>query len=287
MSAVRSMVDMEQRQKARLFREMHRGPAILRLPNAWDVITARIFEAVGVQAIATTSVGIAAMLGYPDGQIIPCDEMLGVVRRIARSVQVPVTADIESGYGKTLQETLQNVDHFIDAGVVGINIEDSTHESPGMLEDAGRQAEKIAAIRELAASRDISITINARIDTMHHGRRPQEELLAETFFRAKQYIQAGADCIYVFGDHDKPTIERIVREINAPVNILAGTKTPPIKELQELGVARVSMGPAAMKATLGLVKQIGNEFVNEGSYESLLGSPMSYQELSSHLSRKD
>lgn len=128
-------MELEQREKARLFREMHYTSQPLCLPNAWDVITARIFASIGFPAIATTSAGIAATLGYPDGDRIPCTEMLDVVRRIANSLSIPVTADIESGCGVTLDEVVDNVARFIESGIVGINIEDSVPGTGGRQED--------------------------------------------------------------------------------------------------------------------------------------------------------
>lgn len=269
----------EQRTKAQWFREMHHDSSILILPNAWDVISARIFEAAGFSAVGTTSAGIAATLGYADGQNIPCDAMLSIVQRIVSRVQIPVTADIEAGYGATLEETVRNVDYFIEAGVVGINIEDSTSRSGERQESVFHQAEKIAAIRELSVTRAIPLVINARIDTIYHGGREPEELLEETFHRSSVYRQAGADCIYVFGFHDKATIRRLVEGIEAPLNILVGPTTPAVKELQELGVARVSIGPRAFLATLGLTKRIADELVTTGTYESFKHSSMSYQEM--------
>lgn len=274
---------MNQRQKASQFRDMHKGPGILTLPNAWDVITARIFESAGFPAIGTTSAGIAATLGYVDGQKIGCDEMLRAVRRIVSSVRIPVTADIEAGYGATPGEVVENVERFIESGIAGINIEDSINGSRGAQEPACRQAEKIAAIRVLADQVDIPLVINARIDSMHRGGRDKEALLEETFHRAELYLKAGADCIFVFGEQDKSTISRIVQAVDGPVNILVGALTPSIRELKELGVARVSIGPGAMKATLSLVKQIADELMTEGTYESFIHVPMSYQEMFGYL----
>ncbi|QSO54666.1 isocitrate lyase/phosphoenolpyruvate mutase family protein [Alicyclobacillus curvatus] len=276
-------LELEQREKARLFREMHYAPQPLCLPNAWDVITARIFASVGFPAIATTSAGIAATLGYPDGEKISCAEMLAVVRRIANSVNIPVTADIESGYGTTLRETVDNVEQFIESGIVGINIEDSIRGVSGRQEDPLLQAEKIAAIRELAVRLDIPLVINARVDTLQSGVTDIEERLHETFYRADVYRAAGADCIYVFGEHEHGLIGRLVRGISGPLNILVGRDTPSIRELADLGVARVSLGPGVMRASMGLVKRVADELIHEGTYEYLRNATMSYHEMFGYL----
>lgn len=265
--------------QAEQFRAMHHGSALLVLPNAWDAITARIFEAVGFRAIATTSVGIAVALGYRDGNT-PCSEMVQAVGRIAHAVKVPVTADIESGYGDDIQQTVNNVARFLDVGIVGINLEDATGQKTDPIASVSEQVKKIQAIRRMADSRNLPLVINARTDVMHLGGHPHERLMEETFRRAQAYRDAGADCIYVFGQLHPSTIAQLSHGIDGPINIVAGPHTPPIAELQQMGVARLSIGGGAVKAAMGLVKQIGQNLL-AGSYPDFSAS-LSNQELNGY-----
>jgi 2-methylisocitrate lyase-like PEP mutase family enzyme len=269
--------------KARKLWEMHHGNSILVLPNAWDAISARIFEDAGFEAIATTSVGVSVALGYADGHA-PCDEVVEATSRIVKNVHVPVTADIESGFGDTSEEIVRNIEKFLNAGVVGINIEDSTRRKEEPIESIQKQAEKIRAIRELANSRDIPLVINARTDVFLQDGIDENTLLTDTFQRAKAYLEAGADCIYVFGSHNEATIRKLVAGIDAPINILAGATIPSATELQNLGVARVSIGGGAIEAALGLVKRIATELKTEGTYTGFTKSQMSYREMNGYFS---
>src|SRR5262244_3340176 len=153
-----------QAQKATLLKALHHGPRILVLANAWDAVSARIVEEIGFPAVATTSAGIAAALGYPDGQRVSRDEMLGVVGRIARAVKVPVTADMEAGYGTTPAQMAETARALIDAGAVGLNLEDMTGDDESSQVELGLQMEKIRAIREASASAGVPLVINARTD---------------------------------------------------------------------------------------------------------------------------
>lgn len=274
-----------QKAMARLFQEMHRASSILVLPNAWDAITARIFMEAGFPAIGTTSAGIAVALGYPDGQQVPLDEMVQAVQRIVRVADVPVTADIESGYGKTSSEIVRNVERFLEVGVVGINIEDTTSFGDATFVSIDEQADIIRGIRALAESHEIPLLINARTDVLGCSGRSRDELLEETILRAQVYQQAGADCIYVFGQHDRDTIQQLVESIEGPLNVLIGPSTPSIKELQEMGVARASIGPGAVKAALQVVKEIAEELRGEGTYATLLHPSLSYQEMNGYFTK--
>jgi len=198
------MINEEQKRLAEAFRSMHRGPQILLLPNAWDAVSARIFEAAGFGAIGTTSGGLAWALGYPDGEQAPWNEVVAATQRITRTVRVPVTADIEGGYGETPVEVARRVADIIRAGAVGINLEDGTHAQTPIrsIEDA---VARIRAAREAAAQEGVPLVINARIDLYLKHIGDDETRFAGTVQRSKAYLAAGADCIYPFGQGSLPT----------------------------------------------------------------------------------
>ncbi len=267
------MTSQGQLSKAEVLRALHYGPKILVLPNAWDVASARIFEEAGVTAIATSSAGVAFTLGYPDGQKISRDEMLACVARIAAKVRLPVTADVEAGYGERPEDAALTARGVIEAGAVGMNLEDTTDTASGPLADLSLQVEKIAAVRETARHMGVPIVLNARTDVYLLEVGPPESRFAETVRRLSAYRDAGADCLFAPGLRDLPTIKRLVQEINFPVNILGGPGAPSIPELQDAGVARVSLGSSTMRATLGLCRRIVEELQTGGTYKSLEDAP--------------
>lgn len=259
--------------KANLFRGMHRGPKILLLPNAWDVASARIFEETGVAAIATSSAGIAFTLGYPDGQRISRDEMLAAVTRIAAKVKIPVTADVEAGYGDRPEDAAQTARGVIEAGAVGLNLEDGGDDPEHPLADLSLQLEKIAAVREMARNMGVALVLNARTDVYLLEAGKPESRYDETVRRLAAFRDAGADCLFAPGPQDVALISRLVRDLQYQVNILAGPGSPPIPELQKIGVARVSLGSSPIRATLGLARRIAQELQTTGTYHSLEGGP--------------
>jgi 2-methylisocitrate lyase-like PEP mutase family enzyme len=261
------------RQKANAFREMHHGGKTLVLANVWDVASARMVEEAGFPAIATSSAGVAFSLGYPDGQKISVDEMLARVGRIARSVKVPVSADMEAGYGGRPEDAADTARGVIEAGAVGMNLEDGTHDPRHPLEDLELQVEKIRAIREAALATSVLLVLNARTDAYLAQVGAQELRYNETVRRALAYRDAGADCIFVPGVRDAETISHLVRDLQYPVNILAGPGSPSLPELQKLGVARVSLGSGPMRATLGLLRRMAEELKTSGTYTALDGAP--------------
>jgi len=261
----------EQKSKAIAFRAMHRGEKILVLPNAWDVASARVFEQAGFGAIATTSAGVAFSLGYPDGQKISREEMLARVARIAEAVKVPVTADVEAGYGDRPEDAARTAVGVMEAGAVGMNLEDATDDPAHPLVELPRQLEKIKAVRLAALKFGVLLVLNARTDVYLAEVGAPETRYDETVRRLIAYRDAGADCVFVPGLRDAETIGRIVREVKCPVNILGGPGSPPAPELAKLGVARVSVGSAPMRATLGLVKRIAEELKGAGTYGALEG----------------
>jgi len=275
------MASENQKNKAAQFREMHKGPSILVLPNAWDAASARVLEQAGFSAIATTSSGVAAALGYPDGQRISRDMLVEVVARIARVVECPITVDIEAGFGNTIGEVLETVKAVIAAGAVGINIEDSTKGQERSLVEISFQVELLNAVRELALSMEIPLVINARIDVFLLKIGDPSTRFEEAVRRGNAYRQAGADCLFPIILSDASTIANLVQAINAPINILAGPMTPSISELAQLGVARVSFGSAMMCASLAHLRHIAQELLEHSTYTSMVEEMLSGAEFRS------
>jgi len=261
---------------AREFLELHRGPQILVLPNAWDVASARIFEDAGFPAIGTTSAGVAFSLGYPDGQKIPRGEMLAAVRRIAEAVEVPVTADVEAGFGSTPEEVADTAREVIAAGAVGMNLEDGIEGKPDFLLDMNLQKEIIRAVLEVAKGAGMPFVLNARTDIFLYGIGPAESRLARTVERLNAYRAAGAPSLFAPGVKDKESIAQLTRGVAGPLNILATVGTPPIAELQELGVARVSVGSGPMRATLGFLARMAGQLRDEGVFTLMTEGALPY-----------
>jgi len=270
------MVSSIQKEKAEMFLKFHQDKEILVLLNSWNIGSSKLIEACGYKAIATTSMGIAASLGYPDCQVITLSEMIEAITGIVDAVQVPVTVDIEAGYGNNLNEIIDSVKKIIATGIVGINIEDSIDLSPELIDEM-EFCERISAIRALSDSLGFHLVINARTDSFYTSSGSPREKLAESIKRGNKYREAGADCIFVQPVWEKETISTLVKEINAPINILSnpgiGAGLPPsVRELQDLGVARLSLGSSLMKATLALIKKVADELSQKGTYNILLDS---------------
>ena len=268
------MVSSIQKVKVELFLKYNQDKEILVLLNSWDIGSSKLIEASGYKAIATTSMGIAASLGYPDCQIITLSEMIEAITGIAKAVKVPVTVDIEAGYGNNLNEITESVKRIIATGIVGVNIEDSLDLNPVLIGET-EFCERISAIRALSDSLGFHLVINARTDSFYTSSGTTQEKLSESIKRGNKYREAGADCIFVQPVWEKETISTLVKEINAPINILANPTigagvTPSIRELQDLGVARVSLGSGLMKATLALIKKVADELSEKGTYNILL-----------------
>jgi 2-methylisocitrate lyase-like PEP mutase family enzyme len=272
-----------QAEKAALFLQMHHKGSTLLLPNGWDIASVKVFEAAGFPAIGTTSAGVAFANGYTDGQQISRDEMLTQIKRMVAAVDVPLSADIEAGYGPTPDDVAATVKGVVEAGAAGVNLEDNNG-MPNALYGIEAQENRIKAARHTAGS---TLVINARIDTFLHQVGPEASRLDETLFRATAYLEAGADCIFVPGVVDAPTIETLVKEIPAPLNIMAGPGAPSAPELFKLGVTRVSVGVAAMLATMGLVRDMANELRATGTYEQMNRHPYGYGEASTLFAKKN
>jgi 2-methylisocitrate lyase-like PEP mutase family enzyme len=261
---------------ARQFLALHGGRKTLVLPNAWDVASARIFEEAGFPAVGTSSAGIAYALGYPDGQKISRSEMLAVVHRIVEAVGIPVTADMEAGYGAKPEEIAQTAREVLAAGAVGMNLEDFVHDKLDALADMSLQQEKIRAVAETSTRAGVPFVLNARTDIFLASIGPSETRLARTIERLNAYRDAGAQCLFAPGVKDKETIAQLVSGVHGPLNILAIAGTPPVADLESLGVARVSVGSGPMRATLGLLTGIARQLHEEGSFSLMTDGAMTY-----------
>ena len=276
----------EQARKAEALRKLHAGPRILVLANAWDVTSARIVEELGFPAVATTSAGVANSLGYPDGQRISRHEMFDVVGRIARAVNVPVTADAEAGYGLTPKEMAETARELVNAGAVGLNFEDVTGDDESSHVETSMQVEKIRALREASASMGVRLVINARTDVYLMPIGPAETRFERTVERLQAYRKAGADCLFVPGLRDRDIIAKIVKAAEAPVNILLQPGGPTLAELQKMGVARASIGSGLMRAALGTTRRIAKGLMELQDHAPLLEGAVTYAELNAMLERK-
>ena len=279
-------ITITQQTRAETLRALHHGPSPLILPNAWDVVSARLFEEAGCRAIGTTSAGIAATLGYPDGERAPRDELLAVVGRIARAVTVPMTADIEAGYGDTPAEAARTARAVIAVGAVGLNLEDGTGDPARPLMDTASQVAKIRAVREAAVAAGLPLVLNARTDVYWLAVGDAHGRFAAAVERLRAYRAAGADCLFVPGVGDGETIGRLVRAVDGPLNVLAGAETPAIADLGRLGVRRVSVGSAPLRATLGLVRRIADELLRQGTYTRMTTDAIPYAEVNQLLAAR-
>jgi 2-methylisocitrate lyase-like PEP mutase family enzyme len=256
-----------QRAKAEAFRGMHDRSRILVLPNAWDAASARIFEDAGFNAVATTSAGVSYTAGYPDGEAIPREDMVTIVRWIARSVRVPVTADIESGFGSSPREVSETVRMVVEAGAVGINLEDTVHGGERRLYDLPLAVERIRAARAAAESAGVPIVINGRTDVYLLGIGEKASRFEHAVRRLNAYHEAGADCLYPIGYLDPQTIAALVRAIEGPVNVIGVSGTPPAAELQRLGVARVSTASGPARVAMTATRKLAAVLARNGTFD--------------------
>lgn len=276
-----------QGEKAAAFRRLHDGSRTFVLPNAWDAASARVFEEAGFAAVGTTSAGLAASLGYPDGEVASREEVVEATCRIANNVALPVSADIEGGYGRDAEGVGATVGAVVAAGTVGVNLEDAAGDGDVKpLRDISEQVERIRAAREVASSMGVEIVINARTDVYWLEVGREEERLDRAARRANAYREAGADCFFVPGVGDEGAIAALVREINGPLNVLAGPGVPPVPVLRELGVARLSVGSAPVRATLALLGRIARELLGPGTYEALTRDTISYAAVNELMSER-
>ena len=261
--------------KAESFQRLHLGPTVLVIANAWDAGSARVFEHAGMRAIGTGSAGIAFSHGYPDNERIPREVILNATREIVRAVKVPVTADILSGLGDTVDAIVETVKQVIAMGAVGINIEDATDDGPRLF-DIVHQVEKIRAICAAVKASGVPIVVNARTDSFWLKLGDAEERLRVSIERANRYREAGADCLFVPAVAERTIIKTLAEEINGPLNILSVPGCPSVSELEQLGVRRVSEGSGPMRATMMLTRRIAEELLQTGTYTRFHADAIGY-----------
>jgi 2-methylisocitrate lyase-like PEP mutase family enzyme len=260
------MGSVDQPAQARAFRALHQQPGIFVMPNAWDAGSARLLAAAGFAALGSTSAGIAFSMGWPDGDARMTRElMLERVQAIAAAVPVPVSADLESGYGATPDEVGQTIHLAWQAGVVGANLEDATGQPARPLFDLPEAAERLRAARAAADVLCPDFTLTARIDSfLVDAPQPLDDALR----RAEAYRAAGADCIFVPGLRDEATLRTLVEAIGLPLTVVMGLTGSPltVPRLQELGVRRVSIGGSLARAACGLIRRAAEEMALHGSF---------------------
>jgi 2-methylisocitrate lyase-like PEP mutase family enzyme len=255
-----------QDEKAKRLMSLHTDGDMLVLPNVWNPIGARILEKKGYPAVATASAAVSASLGYQDGEQIRRTTLIDLIGRIARSVQVPVTADIEAGYGESLADLEETANLVLESGVVGVNIEDSLVES-GALRPVDEQCQRIAALRRVADRHRVHLVINARVDCfVSPAITNGQQAMQETVIRASAYAAAGADCIYPIGSNDEDTVRKLRERIESPINILASPAAAPLVVLREIGVNRVSFGPFIFRSLLRKFQDIAEILLTSGDY---------------------
>jgi 2-methylisocitrate lyase-like PEP mutase family enzyme len=262
--------------KTEKLRALHHGPKILVLPNAWDCASARIFEELSFPAIATTSAGVAFSLGYADGQNIPGKEMLAAVAKIARSVDVPVTADLEGGYG----DIAETAAALLESGAVGLNLEDILGQGPESLASIDEQVSRIAAVRKTGP-----VVINARTDLYLLEIGDASTRFDRACERLKAYRDAGADCLFIPGVVTEDLIARFVQALEFPINILAVAGTPSAARLEALGVARISVGSGMMRSAMGHTRRIAEALKSTGEFGKMIEGSIPFAEANALFTR--
>jgi 2-methylisocitrate lyase-like PEP mutase family enzyme len=234
---------------------------------------AKLLEDLGYPAIATASAAVAYSSGYNDGENISFNEVLHILKSIANSVNVPVTADIESGYAANETELEKNIHRLIDTGIVGINIEDTDKQTKTLL-PVEVQCKNIELIKKVSYERNLPLFINARTDTFVHEKifTSSQQQLNETIKRGNAYKEAGADCFYPILTHKQQHIQTIVEAVNMPVNILMMPGIPELNVLQQIGVARVSLGPGFLKYAIKAMKDLAIKLQQQQGLEEIAGN---------------
>jgi 2-methylisocitrate lyase-like PEP mutase family enzyme len=272
-----------QQDDAKHFRDLHYTGRVLVLPNVWDVVSARLVEQAGAAAIATTSAGAAWSLGARDGDQLGRDRAVQLVARVAAAVGLPVTADVEGGYAGSAAGVGLTVSEVIEAGAVGVNLEDWQHGGSAPLRPVGEQADRIAAARQAADAAGVPLFVNARVDVYLRQVGEPDTRLPSTVQRAAAYLAAGADGIFVPGVTDLAAVASLVKEVPAPLNILAHHGAPAVGEFGALGVARVSVGASLAEVAYTAAQRAATELLTEGTYSALAGA-LTFGELDTLLS---
>jgi len=284
MEAMPNSVIAAANEKSRRLRELVRAPEILVMPGAYDVLSALLFEQMGFKAIQGTSGGIAAALGYADGEVMSRDRFIEISGSFAGAVSVPFNADGERGYGDEngVRETVRAL---VLRGVAGMNLEDGAAKGKGGLVEISEQLRKIKAVMETKRELGSEFFLNARVDAFHVFPDDSKKALDEAIRRGNAYAEAGGDCIFYLFLHSAEIIGRLAKEVKAPISILAGPQSPSVSQLQDLGVARVSYGSGFLKAALTGTKQLAQEIFEKGTCD-LLKQGVQTPEISALVARR-
>ncbi|MEO5908446.1 MAG: isocitrate lyase/phosphoenolpyruvate mutase family protein [Ginsengibacter sp.] len=268
------VIENFQFQKEKQFHQIHLNNELLILPNIWNPLGAILLEDLGYKAVATASASIAFTNGIDDGEKISFDELILILKKIVKSVKIPVTADIESGYAKNNFDLKENIKRLIDIGIVGINFEDSQHEDQKLFTKE-IQSEKINLIRKTASEKSSNLFINARTDVfIKENHLSKEEQLSNAIERGKAYKDAGADGFYPIVLKEKESIKTIIREVSLPINILMLSGIPDFSTLKEIGLARVSLGPGFLKKAINSMKNIAEKLLHFEGMEEITNNPL-------------
>lgn len=276
-----------QKEKAKLFKELHHSGHILVLPNIWDPLGAALLQSLKYPAIATASASVAFTNGYDDGEHVPFKDVLTLLSKIAASVNLPVTADIESGYASTQVDLQRNIELLLSTGIVGINFEDYDKQTESLF-PLEVQCERIGLIRKISEALGVPLFINARTDVYLRGKVfiTEEEKLSETIKRGKAYIEAGADCLFPPAMKIKDDLEKLIATLKCPVNVIAIPGIPDFKSLQQIGVARLSLGPGFLKVAIKAMKDVALKLKNYEGLSEVTGIDVTSADLKTLVTKK-
>lgn len=261
-----------QTEKQNQLHGLHHNGELLVLPNIWDPLGAMFLESLGYKAVATASASIAFSNGYQDGEKIPFEDLLFILQKIVKSVKIPVSADVESGYAKNNSILKENIKRLIDTGIAGINFEDSRHDEEKLFSPE-EQSEKINLIKNTASEMGSALFVNARTDVFIKANHlSKDEKLLETIKRGKAYKEAGADCFYPIFLKEKEAMSAIIKEVSLPVNILMVSGIPDFTTLKEMGLARISLGPGFLKNAINSMKNIAEKLLHFEGMDEVTGN---------------
>jgi 2-methylisocitrate lyase-like PEP mutase family enzyme len=276
----------DQQNKAELFHNLHHSGRLLILPNIWDSLGAMLLRDLGYPAIATASASVAFANGYDDGENISFDELLMLLKKIILNVDIPVTADIESGYAENEQQLKKNIQQLIEAGIAGINLEDTDKHTNSLL-PIERQCEKIRLIRNVCEEMNTQLVINARTDVYIHNKDNGINNLEETIKRGIAYKAAGAGCFYPITMQNPGDITLTVKQLQMPVNILLMPGIPELADLQNMGVARVSLGPGFLKIAVQAMKNLAVKLLHHDGIDEITGNEITSAYLKDLMTKKE
>jgi 2-methylisocitrate lyase-like PEP mutase family enzyme len=263
--------------KAAAFHQLHHADQILVLPNCWDALSAVVMKEVGAKAIATTSAGLAWAHGYADGEKLPVDALIRAIQEVTRVIDLPVTVDLESGFSDDLTIFATTIQAVIDAGAVGINLEDGK-KTPELL------ISKIGVVKEVTGRNDVPFFVNARTDVVLLSLVSEAEAIKEVIRRGTLYREAGADGFFVPGLVQLEKIRTIVESVDLPLNVLATRGVSTIAEIEKTGAKRLSIGARLTEAVSGRLKQLATELLCDHSLEGLFAESLPFAEINKLLS---